>query len=66
MSALKDFLVGAGGFIFTRDRASHQKAAMQSFLDGVQLSAGDMESIAAALPEIFASDAHMRNNGSNR
>jgi len=58
MSALKDFLVGAGGFVFSRDRASHQKAALQSFLDGVQLPAGDMESIAVALPEIFASEAH--------
>jgi tyrosine phenol-lyase len=58
MSALKDFLVGAGGFVFSRDRASYQKAAMQSFLDGVQLPAGDMESIAVALPEIFASEAH--------
>ena len=60
MSALKDFLVGAGGFVFTRDRASYQKAAMQSFLDGVQLPAGDMESIAVALPDIFASDAHAK------
>jgi len=60
MSALKDFLVGGGGFVFTRDRASHQKAAMQSFLDGVQLPAGDMEAIAVALPEIFASEAHAK------
>lgn len=58
MSALKDFLVDGGGFVLTRDRASYQKAAMQSFLDGVQLPAGGMDSIAAALPEIFASDAH--------
>ena len=60
MSALKDLLVGGGGFIFSRDRASYQKAAMQSFLDGVQLPAGDMESIALALPEIFASEAHAK------
>lgn len=60
LSALKDFLVVGGGFIFTRDRANHQKAVMQSFLDGVQLSPSAMESIAVALPEIFASDAHMR------
>ncbi len=58
MSALKDLLVGAGGFVFTRDRVSYQKAVMQSFLDGVQLPAGDMESIAAALPEVFISEAH--------
>jgi len=60
MSALKDLLVGGGGFVFTRDRSSHQKAAMQSFLDGVQLTAGDMESIAVTLPEIFASEAHAK------
>ena len=60
MSALKDLLVGGGGFVFTRDRASHQKAAMQCFLDGVQLSPGEMESIAVALPEIFASEAHAK------
>jgi tyrosine phenol-lyase len=60
MSALKDLLVGGGGFVFTRDRASHQKVAMQSVLDGVQLAAGDMESIAVALPEIFASAAHAK------
>ena len=60
MSALKDCLVDSGGFVFSRDRASHQKASMQSFLDGVQLSAGDMESIAVALPEIFAIESHAR------
>ncbi len=59
MSALKDFLVPTGGFIFTRDRSSQQKAAMQSFLDGVQLSAGAMDAISATLPEIFAGDAYM-------
>ena len=59
MSALKDFLVATGGFIFTRDRSSQQKAAMQSFLDGVQLSAGAMEAISVTLPEIFASEAYM-------
>ena len=58
MSALKDLLVGTGGFVFTRDRVSLQKAVMQCFLDGVQLPAGDMESIAVALPEIFSSEAH--------
>ena len=60
LSALKDFLVDAGGFVLARDRASHQKATMQSFLDGVQLSAGNMESIAVALAEIFASEAHAK------
>jgi len=34
MSALKDLLVSAGGLILTRDKASYQKALMQSFLDG--------------------------------
>ncbi len=59
MSALKDLLVPAGGLILTRDRASYQKALMQSFLDGAQLPAGSMEVLAAALRDIFASDAYV-------
>jgi tyrosine phenol-lyase len=59
MSALKDFLVSAGGMILTRDRASYQKALMQSFLDGVQPSGSAMELMAAAMGDIFASDSHV-------
>jgi len=60
MSALKDFLVSSGGFILTRDKASYQKALLQSFLDGVQLSGGAMEQLATALREIFATDAYVK------
>jgi len=60
MSALKDLLVGDGGLVFTRDRALHQKAVMQSFLDGVQLSAGSMDSIAVALAEMLVSESHAK------
>jgi tyrosine phenol-lyase len=59
LSALKDFLVSAGGMILTRDRASYQKAMMQSFLDGVQPSGSAMELMAAAMGDIFASDSHV-------
>jgi tyrosine phenol-lyase len=59
LSALKDFLVSGGGMILTRDRASYQKAMMQSFLDGVQPSGGAMELMAAAMEDIFASDSHV-------
>jgi tyrosine phenol-lyase len=59
MSALKDLLVPAGGLILTRDRASYQKALMQSFLDGAQLPAGSMDLLAAALRDIFTTDAYM-------
>ena len=59
MSALKDLLVPAGGLIMMRDKAGYQKALMQSFLDGVQLPAGSMDLLTAALRDIFASDAYV-------
>ena len=59
MSALKDLLVPAGGLILTRDKASYQKAIMQSFLDGAQLPGGSMELLAAALGDIFATDSYV-------
>jgi tyrosine phenol-lyase len=59
MSALKDFLVPAGGLIATRDKASYQKAHMQSFLDGVQPPASVMDMMAIALREIFSTDAYI-------
>jgi tyrosine phenol-lyase len=59
MSALKDLLVPIGGFIATRDKASYQKARMQSFLDGAQAPASAMEMIRAALQEIFSTDAYV-------
>jgi tyrosine phenol-lyase len=59
MSALKDLLVSAGGLILTRDKASHQKASMQSFLDGVQLSGSAMELLAIALREIFETESYL-------
>jgi tyrosine phenol-lyase len=59
MSALKDFLVSCGGLILTRDKASYQKAFMQSFLDGVQPAASAMEMMATALEEIFAADNYV-------
>ena len=59
LSALKDFLVPAGGLILTRDKASYQKAFMQSFLDGVQPSGSAMEMMATALEEIFAADGYV-------
>jgi len=59
MSALKDLLVPAGGLILTRDKASFQKASMQSFLDGVQLPSGAMELLAIALREIFEAESYL-------
>ena len=59
MSALKDLLVPIGGLIATRDKASYQKARMQSFLDGAQAPASAMEMIRAALQEIFSTDAYV-------
>ncbi|HWH75718.1 MAG TPA: beta-eliminating lyase-related protein, partial [Candidatus Binatus sp.] len=59
LSALKDFLVSSGGMILTRDRASYQKAMMQSFLDGVQPSGSAMELMAAAMGDIFAAEAYI-------
>lgn len=59
LSALKDFLVPAGGLILTRDKGAQQKALMQSFLDGVQPSGSAMAMLAMALQEIFAADGYL-------
>src|SRR5215510_4043780 len=59
MSALKDFLVPAGGIIAMRDKASYQNASVQNFLNGSQPSSEAMEAIGVALEEIFASDAYV-------
>ena len=59
MSALKDFLVPAGGMIAMRDEASYQKASVQNFLDGSQPNSAVMETMRVALQEIFASDSYM-------
>jgi tyrosine phenol-lyase len=59
MSALKDFLVPAGGIIAMRDQASYQKAAVQSFLGGSQPTSADMAALGVALDEIFASDSYV-------
>jgi tyrosine phenol-lyase len=61
MSALKDLLVPAGGLLLTRDRVSYQKASMQAFIDGVQLSGSAMELLATSLQDIFAAESYMRN-----
>ena len=60
MSALKDLLVSSGGFILTRDEAAYRKAAMQCFLDGAQLPSSAMESLAATLEDIFASESYIK------
>jgi tryptophanase len=59
MSALKDFLVPSGGMIGMRDLDGYRGAAMQSFLDGAQLSGSAMEMIATALREIFAAESYL-------
>ncbi|HUF40361.1 MAG TPA: tryptophanase [Verrucomicrobiae bacterium] len=59
MSALKDFLVPSGGMIGMRDLDGYRRAAMQSFLDGAQLSGSAMEMIATALREIFAAESYL-------
>jgi tyrosine phenol-lyase len=59
LSALKDFLVPAGGLILTRDKSSQQKAMTQSFLDGAQPSSGAMVLLATALAEIFAAEGYL-------
>ncbi|HEX9264002.1 MAG TPA: tryptophanase [Candidatus Binatia bacterium] len=59
MSALKDLLVSAGGFILTRDRSNYQKASMQAFLDGVQLPGSAMELLATSLQDIFAAESYV-------
>jgi tyrosine phenol-lyase len=56
MSALKDFLVPAGGMIATREEASYQKASVQNFLGGDQPPSATMEMITTAMQEIFAND----------
>ena len=59
MSALKDFLVPAGGIIAMRDQASYQKASVQSFLSGSQPTSAAMAALGIALEEIFASDSYV-------
>jgi tyrosine phenol-lyase len=59
MSALKDFLVPAGGIMATRDQASYQKASVQNFLSGSQPTSAAMEAMAVALEEIFATDSYV-------
>ena len=59
MSALKDFLVPAGGIIALRDQASYQKASVQSFLGGSQPPSAVMAALGVALEEIFASDTYV-------
>ncbi len=60
MSALKDFLVPAGGLIATRDEASYQKASVQNFLNGSQPPSMVMETMSTALQEIFVNDSYVR------
>ena len=61
LSALKDFLVSSGGLILTRDKASQQKALMQSFLDGTQPSGSTIEMMATVLEELFSTDSYVAN-----
>lgn len=63
MSALKDFLVREGGFIGTRDEKLYQRAYLQSFLDGAQLSSAALERLAGALREVCLSDAYVASRG---
>jgi tyrosine phenol-lyase len=60
LSALKDWLVSCGGLILTRDKASYQKAVMQSFLDGVQLPGSAMELLAASLYDVFKTESYVK------
>jgi tyrosine phenol-lyase len=59
MSALKDFLVPAGGIIAMRDLTSYQKASVQNFLGGSQPPSAAMAAMGVALEEIFASDSYV-------
>ena len=59
LSALKDFLVPAGGFIGMRDEASYQKAYLQNFLNGSQPPSMAMEMMNTALKEIFESEGYI-------
>ena len=60
LSALKNFLVSSGGLILSRDRSAYQRAMMQAFLDGAQLSGSAMEQLALALEDIFAADSYIK------
>ena len=60
LSALKNFLVASGGLILSRERSTYQKAMMQAFLDGAQLTGVAMEQLAIALNDIFASDSYIQ------
>ena len=60
MSALKDLLVPAGGFIAMRDEGSYQKAGIQNFLGGSQPPSAIMEMMSTALQEAFLNDSYVR------
>lgn len=60
LSALKDFLVSAGGLILARKKESYQKATMQAFLDGAQLPGVAMMQLAISLRDIFATDNYIK------
>jgi len=60
MSALKDLLVPAGGFIAMRDEGSYQKAGVQNFLGGSQPPSAIMEMMSTALLEGFLNDSYVR------
>ncbi len=60
MSALKDFLVPAGGIIAMRDEASFQKAHIQSFFNGSQPPSGAMDAMRIAMDEILVADSYVR------
>jgi tyrosine phenol-lyase len=59
MSALKDFLVPAGGIIALRDEGTYQKASVQNFLNGSQPPSVAMAAFGVALQEIFASESYV-------
>jgi tyrosine phenol-lyase len=60
LSALKNFLVPVGGLILTREQSTYQKAMMQAFLDGAQLTGSAMEQLAIALGDIFGGDSYVQ------
>jgi len=60
LSALKNFLVLSGGLILTREQSTYQKAMMQAFLDGAQLTGSAMDQLAIALGDIFACDSYVQ------
>ena len=60
LSALKDFLVSSCGLILSRNKETYQKASMQAFLDGAQLTGSAMEQFAIALNGIFGGDTYVQ------